>query len=183
MTPSQRLAALLNTEAAGQELDILAFWGHQPEPDGSIGRGCLSQWWPQSFDVDGVRYPTAEHWMMVGKARFFGDDEAAAQVLQAATPGEAKAIGRRVRSFDADGWRAHAYGVVVLGNLAKFGQHKDLRAFLLGTGSRVIVEASPRDQIWGIGMGSQNPDTLHPSRWRGLNQLGFALMEVRERLA
>jgi ribA/ribD-fused uncharacterized protein len=183
MTPAQRLAALLEMEAAGHELDFLAFWGHQPEPDGSIGRGCLSQWWPEPFDVDGVRYPTAEHWMMVGKARFFGDEEAAAEVLQAATPREAKAIGRRVRSFDEDEWHAHAYDIVVLGNLAKFGQHQDLRAFLLDTGSRVIVEASPRDQTWGIGMGPQNPDTRHPSRWRGLNQLGFALMEVRERLA
>jgi ribA/ribD-fused uncharacterized protein len=103
-------------------------------------------------------------------------------VLQAATPREAKAIGRRVRSFDADTWRANAYPIVVLGNLAKFGQHKDLRAFLLGTGSRVIVEASPRDRIWGIGLGAQNPDTRYPSRWCGRNQLGFALMEVRERL-
>jgi ribA/ribD-fused uncharacterized protein len=182
MTPSEHLAALLDAEAAGHDLDILAFWGHQPEPDGSIGPGCLSQWWLAPFDVDGVRYPTAEHWMMLGKARFFGDAEAAAEVLMAATPREAKAIGRRVRRFDADDWHTAAYDIVVQGNLAKFGQHEELRAFLLGTGTRVIVEASPRDRTWGVGMGPDNPDTQHPSRWRGLNQLGFALMDVRERM-
>ncbi len=68
------------------------------------------------------------------------------------------------------------------GNLAKFGQHADLREFLLTTGDRVLVEASPFDRIWGIGMGPNNPAALRPSAWRGQNLLGFALMEVRERL-
>jgi ribA/ribD-fused uncharacterized protein len=74
------------------------------------------------------------------------------------------------------------YDIVVAGNLAKFGQHDDLRAFLVGTGRKVLVEASPYDRIWGIGMAAGNPDAHRPSAWRGCNLLGFALMEVRERL-
>lgn len=71
---------------------------------------------------------------------------------------------------------------MVAGNLAKFGQHPDLREFLLATGRSVLLEASPYDRIWGVGMAATNPDVARPSAWRGLNLLGFALMEVRERL-
>ena len=72
--------------------------------------------------------------------------------------------------------------IVVAGNLAKFEQNVALERYLLGTGDAVLVEASPRDRIWGIGMGASNPDAQNPERWRGGNLLGFALMEVRARL-
>jgi ribA/ribD-fused uncharacterized protein len=71
---------------------------------------------------------------------------------------------------------------VVAGNVAKFGQHPELRQFLLGTGDRVLVEASPRDQIWGIGMSASNELATSPGHWRGLNLLGFALMQARQQL-
>jgi ribA/ribD-fused uncharacterized protein len=74
------------------------------------------------------------------------------------------------------------FEVVVAGNMAKFGQHAGLRQFLLGTGDRVLVEASPRDTIWGIGLAAGDERAAGPDRWRGLNLLGFALMEVRQRL-
>ena len=183
MTPDERRAALLAAEAAGAEQEFLPFYGHKPQPDGRVGPGCLSQWWQDEFTVDGVTYATAEHWMMAGKARLFGDDEALADALAAASPGDAKAVGRRVRGFDPDAWAAARYGLVVEGNLAKFGQHPDLADFLRSTGSAVIVEASPRDRIWGVGLGPSNPDARRPSAWRGLNLLGFALMDVRERLS
>jgi ribA/ribD-fused uncharacterized protein len=183
MTPEERLSSLLTAEAAGEQLEMLAFWGHRPNRDGSVGPGCLSQWWEQPFTVDGVVYPTAEHWMMAGKARLFGDDEGLTAVLAAGSPGAAKAAGRTVRGFDEGRWNAIRFGLVVDGNLAKFGQHKDLHSFLLATGRRVLVEASPYDRIWGIGMAATDPDCRLPSRWRGLNLLGFALMEVRSRLA
>jgi ribA/ribD-fused uncharacterized protein len=66
--------------------------------------------------------------------------------------------------------------------VAKFTQNEDLGAFLRATGRRVLVEASPRDRIWGIGMGASNPDAQVPARWRGNNLLGFALMDAREAL-
>ncbi len=182
MTPADRLAALLAAEAAGEPIEMLHFWGHRPNRDGSVGPGCLSQWWTQPVTVDGQSYLTAEHWMMAGKARLFDDEAALAAILVAPNPGAAKAIGRKVRPFDDTVWKRAAYDIVVAGNLAKFGQHDELRAFLLATGRRVLVEASPHDRIWGIGLGREDPDAQRPSTWRGRNLLGFALMEVRERL-
>jgi ribA/ribD-fused uncharacterized protein len=162
MSPVQRLAALKAAESAGEPLDLLPFWGHRPTASGAIGTGCLSQWWPVEFTVDGSAYPSAEHWMMAGKARLFDDPDGLAAVLAAASPGAAKAAGRKVRGFDEARWRQARYDIVVAGNLAKFGQHADLRAFLVGTGNRVLVEASPYDRIWGIGMAAGNPDVYRP---------------------
>ena len=182
MQPENHLKAVLAAEAAGQETDFLFFWGHQPQRDGRAGPGCLSQWWPAPFTVDGVTYPTAEHWMMAEKARLFSDDQAVVAVLAAGDPKAAKAAGRSVRGFDEQAWAAARFDLVVTGNLAKFRSHPELGAFLAATGPRVLVEASPRDRIWGIGMSAGHPDAARPSRWRGTNLLGFALMNVRDQL-
>ena len=103
--------ALIGRVRAGARIKYLCFWGHRPLPDGRIGPGCLSQWWPSPFTVAGVEYATAEHWMMAGKARLFGDAGAERRVLSAGHPAEAKKAGRLVRGFDQAGWeqigRAH----------------------------------------------------------------------------
>ena len=182
MQPDIHLNAVLAAEAAGQQTEFLFFWGHQPQRDGTVGPGCLSQWWPAPFSVDGVTYPTAEHWMMAGKARLFHDEHALAAVVAAASPKDAKAAGRTVGGFDEKTWAAARFDLVVAGNLAKFRQHPDLAAFLRATAGKVLVEASPRDWIWGIGMGASHPEARRPSRWRGTNLLGFALMNVRDQL-
>ncbi|MEV2278958.1 NADAR family protein [Nocardiopsis sp. NPDC049922] len=169
--------------AATGRPEYVHFWGHRPPASGGVSASCLSQWWPAAFTVDGIAYPTAEHYMMAGKARLFDDAEAADRIVAAKHPGEAKKLGREVRDFDQEVWEAARFGIVVDGNVAKFGQHPELRSFLLGTGKRVLVEASPRDRVWGIGLGAGNEDAERPERWRGLNLLGFALMEARARLA
>jgi ribA/ribD-fused uncharacterized protein len=174
-----RVEELVRMEADGALPEMLPFWGHRPPRGGGVGKGCLSQWYPAAFTVDGVRYATAEHYMMAGKARLFGDAEAERAVLADDDPGKAKGAGRRVRGFSDDVWAAHRYDLVVAGNAAKFGQHPPLRNFLLATGERVLVEASPYDTIWGIGLSADQPEARSPSLWRGLNLLGFALMEVR----
>ncbi|MFD9820227.1 NADAR family protein [Streptomyces violascens] len=166
----------------GDRIKYLHFWGHRPQRDGSLGPSCFSQWWPSRFVVDGVEYATAEHWMMASKARLFGDPEAERAALTAANPALAKKAGRLVRGFDEAVWRRERYGIVLAGSLHKFGQDEALRAYLLGTGSRVLVEASPLDRIWGIGLAADAPEADDPARWRGLNLLGFALTEARERL-
>ncbi len=173
---------LLSVIRGGGQPKYLLFWGHQPPPAGGVGKGCLSQWWPVRFTVDGVSYDTAEHYMMAAKARLAGDAETVAKILAAPHPGAAKALGREVRGFDEQLWARHRFGVVVAGNLAKFGQHRQLRDFLAGTGSRVLVEASPRDNIWGIGLAADDERAGSPEHWPGLNLLGFALMEVRHQL-
>ena len=162
---------------------FLFFWDHHPERDGSVGAGCLSQWWPAPFTVDGLEFATAEHHMMWHKATLFGDDVIADQILAAPHPHAAKALGGRVAAFDQLVWDEHRVPVVVAGNLAKFTQHPALRTFLVGTGRRVLVEASPRDRIWGIGLTRDDPAARDPARWRGLNLLGFALMSVRDALS
>ena len=179
--PTDREALVVAVEA-GASFDYLLFWGHRKQADGSVGKSCFSQWWEAAFSVDGEEFPTAEHYMMARKARLFGDEEAAQAVLKAPSPDRAKALGRKVRGFSEERWVARREEVVFTGNLAKFGQAANLRRFLLETGDRVLVEASPVDTIWGIGHAQGDPVATTPSRWRGLNLLGFALMKVRDRL-
>ncbi|MEU1597511.1 NADAR family protein [Streptomyces sp. NPDC005708] len=176
------LEALVSEVRTGARVKYLHFWGHRPRPDGQLGAGCLSQWWPFPFTVDGVRYATAEHWMMASKARLFGDLEAERMAVEARNPALAKKAGRLVRGFDGTTWERERFGIVVEGSVHKFAADPGLRAFLLGTGNRVLVEASPVDRIWGIGLAADDERAADPERWRGLNLLGFALMEARERL-
>ncbi|MET9408217.1 NADAR family protein [Streptomyces sp. NPDC002935] len=174
--------ALVSAVQSGTPVKYLHFWGHRPSPDGRLGSSCLSQWWPSPFVVDNVGYATAEHWMMASKARLFGDAEAERQAIEAPDPALAKKAGRLVRGFDNAVWERERFEIVVQGSVHKFSAHPGLRSFLLGTGGRVLVEASPMDRIWGIGLATTDEGASDPRRWRGPNLLGFALMEARERL-
>jgi len=174
--------SLIREVHAGARIRYLHFWGHSPRPDGRVGASCLSQWWPSPFVVDEVEYATAEHWMMAAKARLFDDAEAERRVLAAGHPSEAKKAGRLVRGFDEAIWERERFGIVIEGSVHKFAAHPDLREFLLTTGERVLVEASPVDRIWGIGLTADDAAAEIPERWRGRNLLGFALMGARERL-
>ncbi|SEL84266.1 hypothetical protein SAMN04487910_3440 [Aquimarina amphilecti] len=167
----------------GKSLKYLFFWGHTPNKDGSIGKSCFSQWWNQFFTVEGIVYKTAEHWMMAEKARLFKDIEILNEIIDCNQPMEAKQLGRKVRNFDPKIWDAHKYEIVKQGNYHKFSQYEEQKQFLLNTKKRIIVEASPRDRIWGIGMGQANEKAQNPNLWRGQNLLGFALMEVRDMLS
>jgi ribA/ribD-fused uncharacterized protein len=161
---------------------FLFFWGHQPSKDGIITKTCFSQWWQSPFTVDGVEYKTAEHWMMAKKALLFGDQETLVKILLCKSPAEAKKLGREVKNYQDKLWLENRYEIVKEGNFHKFSQNYDLKTFLLNTNERVIVEASPVDPIWGIGMASDDKDINNPKQWKGLNLLGFALMEVRDQL-
>lgn len=173
---------LIARVAKGESFDFLLFWGHRQKAPGHADASCLSQWFPASFVVDGALYRTAEHFMMAGKARLFGDEQILQEILRVEGPDEAKRLGRRVRGFDEAAWARARSELVVQGNVAKFGQNEKLRSFLLSTGEKVLVEASPRDRVWGIGMGASNPSARVPAQWKGLNLLGFALMQARARL-
>ncbi|MEV0612529.1 NADAR family protein [Nonomuraea sp. NPDC050404] len=173
---------LVAAEQAGRRFTYLCFWGHRPARDGSVGQGCLSQWWPVRFGEDGHTFASAEHYMMAHKAWLFGDEKCAGEILAAEHPGEAKKLGRTVRGFDQATWEASRFDIVVRGNAAKFGQHPELAGFLLGTAGRVLVEASPVDPVWGIGLAAGDEHATAPARWKGLNLLGFALMAARDLL-
>ena len=178
-TPMLDRPALIKRIATGEQFTYVFFWGHTVPKDGSVCKTCLSQWYPAAFTVDGVLYPTAEHWMMAAKARLFKDEEMLEQILSAPDPKSAKALGRKVRNFDSELWKANARRLVTEGNVAKFGQNELLRDYLFATGKAVLVEASPRDCVWGIGMGQDNPKAQQPATSRGQNLLGFSLMDVR----
>ncbi|MEU8958299.1 NADAR family protein [Streptomyces sp. NPDC048518] len=173
---------LVRAVRAGEKVKYLPFWGHTPRRDGTLGASCLSQWWPAPFTADGVAYATAEHWMMAAKARLFGDADAEHAARTARTPAEAKKAGRLVRDFDEATWARERYGIVVEGSVHKFTSDPALGAFLRGTGSRVLVEASPLDRVWGVGLAADDPRIADPARWLGPNLLGFALMEARGRM-
>lgn len=164
----------------GEQPDLLLFWGHTPRGDG-VGPWVLSQWWPVVFTLDGVAHRSAEHAMMAGKAELFGDPATRDRILAAATPRDAKALGRQVRGYDDDVWAAARFDLVVRVNVAKFAA-EPLRGYLLGTGDDVLVEAAPDDAVWGIGVAADDHRARQPAQWPGTNLLGFALMEARGRL-
>jgi ribA/ribD-fused uncharacterized protein len=175
------IVRLQEAVAMGWRPSFLFFWGHRA---GSLdlGKHILSQWWPAQFKVEEQVYPTAEHYMMSEKARLFGDNKMRTRILATTDPATAKALGRKVRGFRSAHWEAHCVEIVVRGNAAKFSQNPELGSWLRGTGDAVIVEASPIDAVWGIGLEANDPRAQDPSRWPGTNLLGFALMRVRAAL-
>lgn len=176
------LSGLLKACQSGAHLKYLLFWSHQTNQHGRVGKECLSQWYPATFRIDGTEYLTAEHFMMAEKARLFGDDEICEKVIRASHPGAAKSLGRQVRHFEENVWESARYEIVIRGNKAKFEQNTALNHFLVNTKNRILVEASPVDRIWGCGLAENDQRVYQPEQWRGLNLLGFALMEVRGRL-
>ncbi len=111
----------------GQRLKFLFFWGHQPRKDGTLGSSCLSQWYQAPFEVEKVKYKTAEHWMMAEKARLFDDMDNLKQILSTKSPALAKKIGRKVLRFDQEKWDSERFDIVVKGNYHKFTQNNGER--------------------------------------------------------
>lgn len=143
----------------------------------------FSQWHPgQPFKLGGVSFTCAERAMMYEKAILFGDRGVAAEILAATSPRKMKALGRKVRGFEEEVWLRHREDIVYRVNAAKFDADPAARAALLETAGTTIVEASPVDTIWGIGLAQDDPDAQDPEKWRGLNLLGKALTRVRDEL-
>lgn len=160
--------------------DFCFFWGIGTSPNVQRNENCLSQWWFCDFKEDGLTFCCAEQYMMYSKAILFEDYYYAQKILQSTNPKTIKSYGRRVRDFDSTVWDKHKREIVLKGNILKFSQNADLRKFLLSTDNKIIVEASPYDTIWGVGMKKTDPNIIVPSQWRGINLLGFILMEVRD---
>lgn len=173
---------LLNKINQKESVEFLFFWGHAASKNGSVTKSCFSQWWPATFTVNNISYATAEHWMMAKKAELFQDMEIREKILEAKTPAAAKKLGRQVRNFDSKVWEDNCFDIVCEGNYHKFSQHPELLKFLLNTSDKILVEASPVDKIWGISMAQDDKNIENPHLWKGSNLLGFALMEVRNKL-
>lgn len=164
-----------------EELSFLFFYGGRAIP-GRITDTCLSQWYPCRFQSGSSIFCSAEQFMMATKALLFSDIETWERIMQSIEPGVAKKLGREVRNFNKEVWDNHKFDIVVRGNYRKFSQNEELKEFLLSTGDRILVEASPFDRVWGIGLGQSDNRKYRPEQWRGENLLGFALMEVRDML-
>lgn len=144
--------------------------------------GPFSQWQRSEFTHDGVRFVTAEQAMMYQKAKLFADDVTASEILETEEPGKQKALGRKVRNFDQAIWQKHREDIVYQISFSKFDQNKGLRRKLFQTADLELVEASPFDAIWGIGIDAAMAETMEPDAWPGMNLLGKTLTRVRQDL-
>ncbi len=171
---------LIDCYDSREKIKYLFFWGHTPSSPGLIDKSCLSQWYSAKFTVKGVTYKTSEHYMMAQKALLFSDLSSYYKIIYCSHPGEAQALGRKVSNFKHDVWQQQRFNIVVSGNYYKFSQNPQLQEYLLSSSQRVLVEASPKDTIWGIGLAESESNINNPSTWKGMNLLGFALMEARK---
>lgn len=166
----------------GGKAHFLFFWGHTPRQHNAIDKSSLSNWFPARFEADQRIYATSEHYLMAHKAWLFGDSDTAETICSAQSSIQAKQSGRQVKGFDEGIWLRHRWRINLEANWLKFSQNPELAAFLIGTGTQILVEASPEDRSWGIGLSAQDPRAQDPRSWLGSNLLGFALMEIRQRL-
>ncbi len=143
---------------------------------------CYSQWAMGYIGIEGKVFNCCEQYMMYKKASLFKDDYALLRIFNSPDPAVQKSWGRKVKNFNKDKWEKIARDVVYKANYAKFTQHEDLREQLLATGDKIIVEASPTDCVWGIGMSCDDPRVTDPKNWRGTNWLGEAIMAVRSQI-
>jgi ribA/ribD-fused uncharacterized protein len=150
---------------------FVLFWG-----------GYLSQWYMSEMEIDGCKYNCCEQWMMAEKARKFNDLETLKAIMKSSSPRDQKALGRKIKDFDVQLWNSICREVVYRGNLAKFSQNQELKQRLLATADLTLVEASPYDKVWGIGLSADDPRAAQRSQWQGTNWLGEAIMQVRKEL-
>lgn len=145
--------------------------------------GIYSQWHMADMTIDGKTFNCCEQYMMYRKAMLFGDMEIAKEIMETRSPKEQKALGRKIQGFDKSIWDKNSLAIVYRGNFEKFSQNPDLKRELLSTGSRILVEASPLDNIWGIGLAEDAKGVENPKNWKGLNLLGQAITLVKNELA
>lgn len=154
---------------------VVFFRPHEPN-------GLFSNWSKHGFTENGVRFPTAEHFLMHAKAVEMGDEDVARLVLAAKSPREAKSLGRRVKPWDEARWTYIREDVMGTALLMKARQNPEVREALRATDGKTIAEASPYDAVWGIGLSGKDPRAQSPETWLGENLLGKAWMSVRDEL-
>lgn len=145
-------------------------------------KGWPCQWFPSQFEEEGRTYNCTEQYMMAEKAKLFGDEEIREKILNSEDPRIIKAFGRKVSNFNQKIWDENKFKIVVRGNFLKFSQNPSLKSKLLATKGTKMVEASPLDAIWGIGLDVKAALSKDPETWPGQNLLGKALDEVRDHL-
>lgn len=166
--PKYTINEIKNRYNEGEKLSFSFFYG-----------GYYSQWFPSNFVVNDIKYCNSEQYMMAKKADFFDDNIAYNKIMNETEPYIIKKLGRNVKNFNEDEWDKVKYTIVLTGNYHKFTQNEKFRKYLLND-YNIIVEASPTDKIWGIGLNEKDLNIENPNTWNGLNLLGFAIMHVRD---
>ncbi len=147
------------------------------------GDPTLSNWGPAPFTYKENKFYNSEQAFMWEKALCFGDTETANQILETSNPRTAKDLGRLVKNYDEKIWETKRFDAMFNVCLAKFSQNKPRLETLLSTGNKTIVEASPYDKVWGVGIHWTDDEILDENNWKGQNLLGRVLMKVREQLS
>ena len=163
--------------ASGQDLNFTFFW---KTSKGILDEGCFSQWQISHFSFRGIQYSSAEQFMMAHKAIAFNDRETLKEIMNESHPRKIKKLGRQIVNFNSDTWDKYKYCVALIGNYCKFDQNEKMKQILINTGDNIIVEASPYDKIWGVGLNATDSRIMNPFYWEGKNLLGFVLMKVRD---
>lgn len=158
-------------------MDIIPFWRAKNK------WGEFSNWYihPRAFDEyqnGRIYFICVEQEMMYRKAETFQDLDVMEKIEHTFDPRKLKELGRQVKNYNDDIWNRIRYAVVFQACLKKFSFFEDLGDLLISTGDSILVEASPYDATWGIGMGTDTPGWDDQTRW-GKNLLGKVLMDVR----
>ena len=142
----------------------------------------FSNWYKVDFELEGLWFNCSEQYMMYKKAMLFNNQEIADEIMNTSSQSKQKALGRKVKDFDAKVWKTNCKQIVYDANKAKFLQNENILKHLLKTDGKTLVEASPVDTIWGIGLAEDDPRAQNRHTWRGMNWLGEVLTKLREDL-
>jgi ribA/ribD-fused uncharacterized protein len=126
-----------------------------------------------------ITFNCTEQFMMLGKALLFKDNVVAKLIEKERNPMKHRSLGRKVKKFNDDLWNEFADDIVTLGNYLKFTQDEMANDLMLESANAVLVEGSPMDRIWGVGLKFDDPRILDETKWKGQNKLGECLMKVR----
>lgn len=157
--------------------------GFRETAEGVYFWGSLySNWYITHFVIDGVTYNCVEQYMMAQKAIMANDKESLEKIMNVSDPGEQKKLGQAVANLNVKEWDEKKLDIVTKGCIAKFTSKRFLQETLLKTGNKVIVEGSPNDRLWGVGLHWSSSDIEDKNKWKGTNLLGRALMKAREEI-
>lgn len=157
-------------------MNIVCF--HNPNEE----NGYLSNWYLSRFTADGIEFSSMEQYMMYNKAIVFNDINVANQILKTTDVAVIKQFGRTVANYDDNYWNGIRQIVVYDGLIQKFSQNSELKRMLADTGNSILAECAVRDRIWGIGLSMGDADRFDRTKWKGQNLLGYALMQVRNKI-
>ena len=139
----------------------------------------MSNFHPSPMNIDNEKFSCVEQFYMAAKAEKFDDTLSRQQIMASTNPNEINFLGKNVKNFKQNVWNETAYDVMKVAVKAKFAQNPRLAKLLKNTGKTIIGEGSGKDTIWGTGIPVFHRDALDTSKWKGRNQLGKLLMEVR----